>query len=81
MPMTEAKDTLKNGWLVFGNYLELNGYGRGTGGRQKMAKELGVTVQYISKLVNGQEHGRAAFDNVNKLFKYTGYTGENWVIH
>lgn len=81
MPMEEAKDTLINGIDSFSNYMKRNGYGRGTENRKRLVEYVGVSNQEFSALINGKTHGQAAFKRVNKIFKYVGYTGENWVIY
>lgn len=81
MPMVEAKKAMNEAIEAFGSYLRLNGYGRSSEGRKRLIKEIGVSEQTFSNLINGNTHGRAAFDRLNKIFNYVGYFGENWIIY
>ncbi|GAK31831.1 hypothetical protein WOSG25_170140 [Weissella oryzae SG25] len=74
MSVKEAVVTLRNARRNFSNYLEDNNYTR-----EELANVIGTTKQYLSRLLNGNESGRAAQEKLRTLFKYTGYTGENWL--
>lgn len=75
MSVREARETLQQAYLDFYKH-----YKKTLGMTQKdLAKQIGTTPGYVNRLVNGQETNAAARENLLKLFKYTGYTGENWL--
>ncbi|MFH7281750.1 XRE family transcriptional regulator [Weissella confusa] len=81
MSTAEASSTILQAVDDFEQFLKNNGYGRGTGSRQMFAERTGKSQQYISHVLGGREHGKAAFDTLNQIFLIVGYKGSNWVIH
>lgn len=80
MPMTEAKQTMNQAINDFNSFLNMNGYKKRSDGRKRLIKDVGLNDQRFSELVNGSKHGRAAFNKLNEIFNYVGYSGENWVL-
>lgn len=80
MPMTEAKGTMYQAIDNFSSFLSKNGYRLRSDARKRLANDVGLNDQRFSALVNGKTHGRAAFDKLNEIFNYVGYSGENWVL-
>lgn len=80
MPMTEAKQTMNQAINDFNSFLNMNGYKKRSDGRKRLIKDVGLSDQRFSELVNGSKHGRSAFDKLNEIFNYVGYSGENWVL-
>ncbi|GAK31700.1 hypothetical protein WOSG25_140020 [Weissella oryzae SG25] len=81
MATEEAKDTLLDNIDKFNNFLKRNGYGRASDGRKRLVEYVGISDQAFSALINGNTHGRAAFNRLNKIFNYVGYSGDNWIIY
>lgn len=80
MPMAEAKGTMYQAIADFSSFLNTNGYRQRSDSRKRLIKEVGLNDQRFSELINGKKHGRAAFDKLNEIFNYVGYSGENWVL-
>ncbi|MCZ9310649.1 XRE family transcriptional regulator [Weissella koreensis] len=74
MSVREAVITLRRARRNFKDHIEDYGYGR-----EELANVIGTSPQYLSSLLNGNENGKAAKEKLRILFKYTGYTGENWL--
>ncbi len=75
MTVKEAREVLQEAYLNFYKH-----YKKHLGLTQRdLAKQLGTTSSYVNRLINGQETNQAARENLLKLFKYTGYKGENWL--
>lgn len=81
MSTIEASSTILVEVDKFEMFLKNHGYGRGTGARELFARQTGKSPQYISHVLTGQEHGKAAYAVLNQIFLITGYKGANWVIH
>lgn len=81
MSTTEAASTIFEGVDAFYTWSQNNGYGRGSGAREMFAKRTGKSQQYISHVLTGKEHGKAAYATLNQIFLIVGYNGTNWVIH
>lgn len=80
MPMTEAKGTMYQAIDNFSSFLNKNGYRLRSDARKRLVTDVGMSDQRFSALVNGKTHGRTAFDKLNEIFNYVGYSGENWVL-
>ncbi|EJF33750.1 hypothetical protein JC2156_05640 [Weissella koreensis KCTC 3621] len=80
MPMIEAKNTIYQAIDDFSSFLNMNGYRQRSNSRKQLVKDVGMSDQRFSELINGKKHGRAAFDKLNEIFNYVGYSGENWVM-
>lgn len=75
MTVREARLVLKRAYRDFQNHMEDNEYTR-----PELAKVIGTTEQYLSRLLNGREDGKAAKEKLRTLFKYTNYDGDNWLV-
>lgn len=74
MSVREAVITLRRAQRAFRDHIEDYGYER-----EELANVIGTSPQYLSSLLNGNENGKAAREKLRKLFKYTGYSGDNWL--
>ena len=74
MSVKEAVLTLRKARREFANYIDDNDYSR-----EELANVIGTSTQYLSRLLNGKEDGKAAKYKLRILFKHTGYIGENWL--
>ncbi|MGQ2226977.1 helix-turn-helix domain-containing protein [Fructobacillus fructosus] len=73
MSVKEAKQVLEEERFKFQFHLKKKGI------KQAMlAPVIGSSTSYIRQLLNGLASGKSAYDNLQKLFEFTGYEGENW---
>ncbi|WP_057753369.1 helix-turn-helix domain-containing protein [Weissella kandleri] len=74
MSVQEAVITLRRARRNFKDHIDDYGYER-----EELAKVIGTSPQYLSSLLNGNANGKTAREKLRKLFKYTGYSGDNWL--
>ncbi|MCG4286703.1 helix-turn-helix domain-containing protein [Lactobacillaceae bacterium KNUT 0156] len=75
MSVSEARRVLEEAYAKFQVHIKVHNYSRA-----ELAKQIGTSEVYVSRLINGQEKGKAAKDKLRTLFKYTNYQGENWLV-
>ncbi|CAK1227043.1 hypothetical protein R82265_HNDDMDAM_00116 [Fructobacillus cardui] len=73
MSVKEAKRVLEEERFKFQFHLKMKGIKQA-----QLAKVVDSSPSYVRQLLNGLASGPAAHDNLQKLFDFTGYEGENW---
>lgn len=73
MSVKEAKQVLEEERFKFQFFLKKKGIKP-----DMMSPVIGTSTSYVRQLINGLANGKAAHDNLQKLFEFTGYEGENW---
>lgn len=73
MSVQEALTTIKKERFNFKWHLDEKGLKP-----EQLAQVIGKSTSYVRQLLSGNASGQAAHDNLQKLFDFTGYEGENW---